>query len=331
MLPLALLALLLAPSADAATTAEVYNYIATDQVDRARELLGALVRTEYANAERLYLSGLLTADADSAVDYYTRALDLADEDHDDDITAGCLIGLADYALMAGNPKEALDQIDHFRKHCDHSARYPEVLRLRALLRFRTGDEWDSHGEVKDALKDCTDPVESGRLALAAGDIYFAHEKYDDAAEFYRDLSNRSDKRYLGAAALRLTSVYLKDNKSDEAQLTYNVLRSQQPLTLGLKSLSSRFGGTEPVTTDNPGPETGTYAIRVGTYTELDAAEQQQRRFAVQGYTAKINRVRISGTNYYVVDVGQFDNKQQAAHVMEQLAKANRDTYHLVTY
>lgn len=331
-----ILLLLLAFTAPAlaTTNSQVYDYIANDQIDQARITLGALIRTEYANAERLYLSGLLTAAADSAVDYYHRALKLANSE---DVIAGSLIGIANYCLMQGNQNYALELIDDYRGDCDHSSRYPELMRLRALLRFAEEDQWKSRGEVKDGWEDCKDQRLKGALALTLGDIYAAQSKCDEALEYYRPLTTATDSRYFGAASLRMIDCNQKDNNADQAQLTYNVVKSRHPLTLGLAEIGRGFGdsGGESIReVDEFDPSSGgasKYAIRVGTYSSLAEAEAQQRRFTVQGYTATLGRVRISGNNYYVVDVGEFSRKTDATRVMEQLAAANRDTYHLVTF
>ncbi|MFH2055355.1 MAG: SPOR domain-containing protein [bacterium] len=317
-----------------ATTSQVYDFIANDQVDQARQLLATLIRTEYANAERLYLSGVLTADADSALDYYARALELAESE---DIVAASLIGIANYCLLRGNNSYGLEFIDRYRGRCDHSAHCAELMRLRALLRFGGEDQWKSRGELKDAWEECRDLKEAGTLALALGDIYLRQDKTEEAVEYFRALATGPEQRYFGAASLRLIDAYLASGDFDNAQFTYNVVKSRQPLTLGLQDLSSRFGDSgkaaisDVVEADPSSGSKSSYAIRVGTYSGLADAEAQQRRFAVQGYSAKMGRVRISGNNYYVVDVGEYSSKLEATQVMEKLAEANRDTYHLVTF
>ncbi len=318
----------------ATTTSQVYEYIATDQIDRARQVLAALIRSEYANPERLYLSGVLAAEADSSISYYRRALELA---KDQDVIAASLIGSANYYLIRGVAEPGLDLIDKYRKQCDDSPHYAEVLRLRALLRFAVGKQWKSRGELQKVYKRETDARQIGLLALSLGDVYRAQGKYDQAAEYYRDLANRSNRRFFGAAALRFIETSFQTGDDDNAMLTYNMLKSQNPLTLGLDRVGAALGETatsaitEIETEELGSSRQSTHAIRVGTYSELVAAEAQQRRFAVQGYTARISRVRISGSNYYVVDLGEFSSQAEANQVMERLAADNRDTYHVVTF
>ena len=318
----------------ATTTSQVYEYIATDQVDRARQVLAALIRSDYANPERLYLSGVLAADADSAIGYYRRALELAD---DQDVIAASLIGSANYYLIRSQPEPGLDLIDKYRKRCDDSPHYAEVLRLRALLRFAIGKQWKSRGELQSALKRESDARQRGLLALALGDIYRAQGKSDKATEYYRDLADRKESRFAGAATLRLIETKFEAGADDDALLRYNMLKTQNPLTLGLNQVGMSLGETSaPVVADiargdSRSSQSSKFAIRVGTYSDLESAEAQRRRFAVQGYTARISRARISGSNYYLVDLGEFSSQAEATEVMERLAADNRDTYHVVTF
>jgi tetratricopeptide (TPR) repeat protein len=316
------------------SVADVYGAIENGDIEQARHRLSFLIKNDGSSPELLYLSGKLTADADSAVSYFEHALQRS---NDDDLIAQSLIGIANYYLVAGNVEQALDIIDDHRKRCDDSPHYGELMQLRALLRFQIDKEDKSRGEVEKALKNSEDPETTAKLLLVLGDIEYARKKYEDAAKYYRKLANRTDERYAGAAILRLIDAYRQQGDHDNAQFAYSIAAERYPLTLGLKDLQSRYSSDaaddaveQSDTVDPSSLEKPTYAVRVGTYSQRENAEKQKEFFARQGYTAKITLVRISSRTYYVVDIGRFDNRADAAQFMEKLQKQNRDRYHLVT-
>lgn len=320
-----LISLLLAPSLDAG---EIAKRIARGTIDEIRTLTKNPPPSE-PPGDLLYAKAIL----EPSLGLSLRLLESASTSQSSlELTDAISVTLAQAYLAAGD-SAALRELYRL-------SRGSEKLKKGAVLQI---------GLLAYSQSTGTDAIEIERLltgdlaksgtkelqelfALEKG-IRIASDKANSGKMLQlKSLSTSRHERVAAPALYALALTELSGNRSDDALLTYNLLKESNGDAVGLTRLIDQFSGErDEGSIDNRAERvTGTYySVQVGVFAEKANALDAAAQFKSFKQPVSTEQKLISGKKYHVVLIGRFPSFDAASDFKVKLEQAKSASYQVV--
>jgi len=307
----------------------VYDLIMKGELKAARDLLSDESTALQRDGTRLFCQSLLQPDAVLSAQSHRAALGASLSPR---YQEEAYYRLAQYYLLVEDYSRLGQIVGEYRARWEDGDRANDIDRYSIIADEQTGNRESAIRQVDRYLVKYQEREFYQRGLIDKARLMIGHHKDIGARKLLKKLSREKTGPGVPQSLYLLTEDAIRRGNTDDAVFYYNVLRESYPSSIGLDALVDRMGS---MSSDNQRDNTaekitGTYyAVQVGVFSKKSNASNQAKRFKEYGHPVETKVKTISGVDYRVVYVGQFEDYHSALTFKETIEKAHGESFRVV--
>jgi tetratricopeptide (TPR) repeat protein len=205
----------------------------------------------------------------------------------------------------------------------------ELYRL-AFYRQQVG-EYSSASDIYGSLLADSDPSIAEWARLGISDCALAEGRVEAAIEGYKAIIEEAlPIQSMPFAYLGLATAYLRAEKADKAEKSYQFYREKFPTAAPSLEIEAALTGYEPevgqASEKTSKAIKAAYYIQVGVFSKKDNAKACLRKFRTLGYQTRMNEFDENGQRFYRVLIGPYADEQSSRRAKSELEKTQSEQF-----
>lgn len=306
-----------------------YQLIRRGRLAEAADSLAALTKAATRDGNLLFCQALLAKDGAESVRLLQAALD-----------AGALpryqeeiyLRLAQSALLNRDWTNLVKLVSTYVTDFPAGKYRPVMLRYAIVASEESGDYDGALREIDRYLLAYKDGEDRQWGLIDKARIMRANGKGIGNVSTLKKLSHERSGPGVPLALYALTESAIDGKQTDDAVLSYNLLREAYPSAIGLDLLEEQLGKLPPVPAKPSKAETVTgtwYSVKAGVFSSAENARSLAERLKKFDPEVAVVTKAVSGKVYQIVYVGRFTSFDAAGGLKVRLEKELNETCQVV--
>lgn len=306
---------------------DAYSAYRDGNLTKARELLRQIPASSTRDANRLFITALLSESASSAQQLLATAVK---SDLDGKYREEAYFRLIQLAEAKGDTVQVLALGGEYLKTWENSRFREQLLALMAAHVRKESAEEERYLNL--LIEEAPGSYYGQCARLVKANYAFDKRHYNTAETHCRKINNAPGDDLVPNSLIMLSLIGLRQGQTERALLNYNILREKYWYCIGLNNLLAALKIISEEASDRESDEIFegvTYSVQVGVFSIKNNARNMVDRVKAYGYKAKIKRKNISGAEYYIVLAGQFKTLSEADIAKQKLELGEKEIFRVV--